>query len=436
MLISIIGIILCIILLTVKNAVVGILIGMIFDIILSILGISSIKTLILIGITHIGVNGIYSPEVCIGIILGIYCSSPISNAYRNINTSRDVNYDYVDISRLDNTIQSSLIEAQTDCLYSGIILAIGTVVFFSGTNMLFTENTEYLKVGLYSISAIVAITTWCIYFIKIVPNKLKPIWLLGFSLAMVFTILISINLANTRFNNLLVMLPLILLNLPLKRLFNIEKKRKIDFKKEIGGVKTNTLSNATLASLLSGLLILNSNSMLISIFTKKDKDNLDKYKKEYGIEDYPKKVLAVEISIAKAINYNLQFFSWIIFGSGRLGETSSINMISMNWELPTLSISLLLFICIIVKSIFIANNLNQLLEFIHRFSINSFISNLITLFITFTLLFFLMIAYFPINISIICLSLLIGILILKEICKSFSSFTLVPLLIPALFYFV
>lgn len=436
MLMSIVGLILCCFLLLFNNAVVGLLIGFILDIILSILGISSLKSLLLIGITTIGVQGIYSPEVCIGIILGFFCASPVSNSYRNINTSRDLNYDYVDVSKLDNSIQSSLVEAQTDCLYSGVILSIGTLIFFSGSNIFFTENSEYIKVGLYSISAIVALITWILYFIKVVPDKVKPLWLIGFVLAMIFTILMTLNLASTRFNNLLVMLPLILFNLPLKTLFQFQQKKNIDFKKGIGGVQTNPLSNATLASLLSGLLILNSNSMLISLFTKQDKENIQSYKKDYGIEKYPKKVLAFDISIAKAINYNLQFFSWIVFGSGRLGETSSINMISMNWELPTLTISFLLFMCIIIKSIFVANNLNQLLEFIHKYSINSLFSNLITLFFSFTLLFLIMLAYFPINISIICLSLLLGILVLKDICKSFSSFTLVPLLVPALFYFV
>jgi len=404
------------------NPLIGFLSGLLFNTSLTLLGLTSLNSILIISVGSLGISGVIHPYSSIGFLFGLYASSSITNAYRSLNPELTNDIDYL-IGNSQDSLREAIIEIQMDSTYSAYSLGFTFIIFLLGMNDFILLHYKGISLFLISISSFVALIAWSFYFLHL-KNKDKFIWLLGLLLSLLFSLFISFILKDSNFNNLSIVLPIILLNIPLP---SFKRKRVFKFDKVFGpGVNANELSNSSLASILSGLLILNSNSMLLELFTHTQKNSI--------ISDYDKDLYSTELAIGRAIHSNLQFLSWSLFGIGRLGEMDGINNILDAWNIDNFIFVPLLLITLFLKVYWIPQHAEHLLHFIHLHSIPSFWGNsLLILLSSFASLFLLS---FDFNLwFLLCLFIAFISLLKASLPKHLTKFTLAPLLLPILLSF-
>lgn len=399
------------------NAVLALLAGIIINICLTILGLTASSSILIILFGFLGASGSINPEASIGAILGFFCSSPLTNGYRTLNPELTNDIDFIEGG---NSLRDAKVEVETMCFFSAFTLPLAIIAFLSGSNQFFIEHMKGLNIFLISISSIIAIGSWVWYF-SILPNKHKATWLLNLVLSILFSIGFAFFLKDTQFSSLSVILPILILNLPLPNPRK-RKKRAIKFDKVYtNSVTTDNLSNATIASVISGSLIMNSNSILMHIFTHNDD--------QFVSDPYSKRLHTTHIAVGKAIHTHLQFFSWVLLGSNRMGEMQAISDILDAWEINTFTLPILFGLVLFIKLVIIAPNIEGLLEMIHNFSIPPFWGNSILLVLSSFSLFLLFddpLIGFLIMVSIVIITFFKGL-----VPRELHSFSLVPLLIAA-----
>lgn len=410
-------------LLFLNNPLTGFLAGLFINISFTLFGLTSINSLLILAVGSLGITGTIHPYTAIGLLFGVYASTGITNAYRSLNPELTNDIDYM-IGNSRESVREAVTEIQMDSTYSAYTLGSTTLIYLFGMNEFILSHFKGISLFLISISSIVALFTWSAYFLQL-NIKDKIYWSLGLIVSLIFSLMISFILKDTQFNNLVVILPIILLNLPLP---TWKKKRSFSFEKVYpGGVNSEFFSNSTIASIISGLLILNSNSMLLELFTKDQKNNIK--------NQYDRDLYMTEVVIGRSIHANLQFLSWTLFGIGRLGEMDGINNILDAWNVNTLIFIPLLIATSIIKICWIPNNAEPLLEFLHHHSIPSFFGNIFLIFISsFSLLFI-----FSFNFHLFFSFLLfIGLISFMKsfIPKHITNFSLAPLLLPVLLQFI